>query len=85
MFTFSNFTVLVGLALTYALSITKLLNGVVLFFTETEKMMVSVERAYQYIDRVPREREIGLNMVSQPFSNCHRQHLNETPAFQCIW
>lgn len=59
-----SFTVLVGLALTYALSITQLLNGVVKFFTETEKMMVSVERAQQYIERIPHEREIGLNMVT---------------------
>ncbi|XP_014780308.1 ATP-binding cassette sub-family C member 10 isoform X1 [Octopus bimaculoides] len=64
--------VLVGLALTYALSITQLLNGVVKFFTETEKMMVSVERAQQYIERIPHEREIGLNMPasSWPQKGC---------------
>lgn len=77
--------VLVGLALTYALSITKLLNGVVLFFTETEKMMVSVERAYQYIDKVPQEREIGLNMPasSWPQQGCitfRRVHLQYRPG-----
>ncbi|KAL3874278.1 hypothetical protein ACJMK2_037317 [Sinanodonta woodiana] len=46
---------LVGLAISYALSVTNLLSGVVSSFTETEKQMVSVERAQQYIDRIPSE------------------------------
>jgi ATP-binding cassette subfamily C (CFTR/MRP) protein 10 len=39
---------LIGLALSYILSVTGLLNGVITSFTETEKEMVSVERTYQF-------------------------------------
>jgi len=46
---------LVGLAISYALSVTDRLSGMVTSFTETEKQMVSVERAVQYIEDVPRE------------------------------
>lgn len=46
---------LVGLAISYVLSMTGLLNGVVTYFTETEKQMVSVERIDQYISDVPEE------------------------------
>ncbi|GBM02676.1 Multidrug resistance-associated protein 7 [Araneus ventricosus] len=49
---------LVGLALSYALSITALLNGSITSFTETEKEIVSVERVIQYIDKVKTEEEI---------------------------
>ncbi|GIY85871.1 multidrug resistance-associated protein 7 [Caerostris extrusa] len=41
---------LVGLALSYVLSITALLNGTITSFTETEKEIVSVERVMQYIE-----------------------------------
>ena len=47
---------LVGLAISYALSVTNLLSGVVTSFTETEKQMVSVERAMQYIKGAPAEK-----------------------------
>ena len=43
---------LVGLAISYALSVTDRLSGMVTSFTETEKQMVSVERAVQYIEDV---------------------------------
>ena len=46
---------MVGLAIAYALSITNRLSGLVTSFTETEKQMVSVERAQQYIDGTPNE------------------------------
>lgn len=60
---------LVGLAVSYALSITNLLSGVVTSFTETEKQMVSVERADQYIDGVPTEKEEStLNVSWSPTS-----------------
>ena len=49
------FSGLVGLAIAYALSITGRLSGLVTSFTETEKQMVSVERAQQYIDGTPKE------------------------------
>lgn len=39
---------LIGLALSYILSVTGLLNGLITSFTETEKEMVSVERAFQF-------------------------------------
>ena len=55
---------LVGLAISYALSVTNLLSGVVTSFTETEKQMVSVERAMQYIKGTPSEREEGTIEVS---------------------
>ena len=62
---------LVGLAISYALSVTNLLSGVVTSFTETEKEMVSVERAMQYIKGAPRERdnptlEVKLSSVTPP-------------------
>lgn len=52
------------MAISYALSVTNLLSGVVNSFTETEKQMVSVERAQQYIDNVPSEHADGMLMVS---------------------
>ncbi|XP_067681975.1 ATP-binding cassette sub-family C member 10-like [Haliotis asinina] len=51
---------LVGLAISYSLSITNLLGGVVMSFTETEKQLVSVERADQYINDVPSEQWEGV-------------------------
>nr|CAB3219632.1 multidrug resistance-associated protein 7-like [Phallusia mammillata] len=47
---------LVGLALSYALSVTSRLSGVITSFTETEKQMVAVERQSFYIHNVPHER-----------------------------
>jgi len=52
---------LIGLAITYALSITGLLSGVVNCFTETEREMIAVERVKQYLDNVPTENIIGTN------------------------
>lgn len=43
---------MVGLAITYALSITALLSGVINAFTETEREMIAVERINQYIEDV---------------------------------
>lgn len=45
----------VGLSITYALSVTRLLSGVVDAAAETEKQFISVERIGQYIDGVPCE------------------------------
>lgn len=45
----------VGLAISYALSITGLLNGVVNAFTETEREMIAVERVKQYHDEIAPE------------------------------
>lgn len=46
---------LVGLSLSYILSVTGLLNGLISSFTETEKEMVGVERVTAYIDDLPIE------------------------------
>lgn len=54
---------LIGLSLSYALSITSLLNGVVTYLTETEKEMISVERAMQYIDGITPETTNGFDQV----------------------
>ena len=51
------------MAISYALSVTNLLSGVVNSFTETEKQMVSVERAQQYIDNIPAEPSDAMLMV----------------------
>jgi hypothetical protein len=54
----------VGLAISYSLSVTNLLGGVVMFFTETEKEFVSVERCQYYIEETPSERWDGALFVS---------------------
>ncbi|XP_051881362.1 ATP-binding cassette sub-family C member 10 [Pristis pectinata] len=46
---------LVGLALSYALSITNLLSGAISSFTQTETQMVSVERLDEYTTEIPSE------------------------------
>ncbi|CAF3836416.1 unnamed protein product, partial [Rotaria magnacalcarata] len=48
---------LVGLSLSYILSVTGLLNGLISSFTETEKEMIGVERVTAYIDDLPKEEE----------------------------
>lgn len=48
-------TGLVGLALSYALSVTNLLSGLISSFTLTETMMVSVERTEEYTTDIPTE------------------------------
>ena len=64
-------TGLVGLAISYALSVTGLLSGVVTSFTETEKQMVSVERAMQYIHGVPAEKNTGRAKVGDRMKTTH--------------
>ncbi|KAK9891612.1 hypothetical protein WA026_015576 [Henosepilachna vigintioctopunctata] len=46
---------LIGLAVSYALSVTGSLGGVINAFTETEREMIAVERVNQYITQVPSE------------------------------
>uniref|UniRef100_A0A8B9H6V4 ATP-binding cassette, sub-family C (CFTR/MRP), member 10 n=1 Tax=Astyanax mexicanus TaxID=7994 RepID=A0A8B9H6V4_ASTMX len=46
---------LVGLALSYALSITNLLSGLIFSFTQTEMQLVSVERTEEYSTNIPLE------------------------------
>ncbi|XP_069108585.1 ATP-binding cassette sub-family C member 10-like [Argopecten irradians] len=49
----------VGLAISYILSLSGLLNGFVNCVTETEKQMVSVERIHEYIEDTPSEKWEG--------------------------
>lgn len=46
---------LVGLSLSYALSLTGLLSGLVSSFSQTEAMLVSVERLEEYSCDLPQE------------------------------
>ncbi|XP_045480272.1 ATP-binding cassette sub-family C member 10 [Harmonia axyridis] len=46
---------LIGLAVSYALSVTGSLGGVISAFTETEREMIAVERVNQYVTQVPPE------------------------------
>ncbi|XP_030766381.1 multidrug resistance-associated protein 7 [Sitophilus oryzae] len=46
---------LIGLAISYALTVTGLLRGVIHSFTETEQEMIAVERVNQYIQEIPLE------------------------------
>lgn len=57
---------LVGLVLSYALSLTGLLSGLVSSFTQTEGMMVSVERLEEYSCGVPQEPRRQPLQVSRP-------------------
>ncbi|XP_043861170.1 ATP-binding cassette sub-family C member 10 isoform X2 [Dromiciops gliroides] len=61
---------LVGLSLSYALSLTGLLSGLVSSFTQTETMMVSVERLEEYSCDLPSEPQgqqiqVGVGWLSQ--------------------
>ncbi|KAM6085036.1 ATP-binding cassette sub-family C member 10 isoform 3-T4 [Theristicus caerulescens] len=55
---------LVGLALSYALSVTNLLSGLISSFTVTETMMVSVERTEEYTTDIPMESQDKLVQVA---------------------
>ncbi|NXQ47309.1 MRP7 protein, partial [Catharus fuscescens] len=54
---------LVGLSLSYALSVTNLLSGLIASFTQTEIMMVSVERTQEYTTDIPMEPQDKLVQV----------------------
>ncbi|NWS22729.1 MRP7 protein, partial [Pachyramphus minor] len=55
---------LVGLALSYALSVTNLLSDLIASFTRTEVMMVSVERTEEYTTDIPMEPQDRLVQVA---------------------
>lgn len=46
---------LVGLSLSYALSITNLLSGLIFSFAQTEMQLVSIERTEEYSTNIPQE------------------------------
>lgn len=50
---------MVGLALSYALSITNLLSGLIFSFAQTEMQLVSVERTEEYSTSIPLEPQHG--------------------------
>ncbi|XP_051169843.1 ATP-binding cassette sub-family C member 10 [Leptopilina boulardi] len=52
---------LIGLAVTYMLSVSSLLSGLVNAFTETEREMIAVERINQYLDNISVETINGEN------------------------
>lgn len=54
---------LVGLSLSYALSLTGLLSGLVSSFTQTEAMLVSIERLEEYSCDLPQEPQGQLSQV----------------------
>ncbi|XP_028342907.1 ATP-binding cassette sub-family C member 10 isoform X2 [Physeter macrocephalus] len=61
---------LVGLSLSYALSLTGLLSGLVSSFTQTEAMLVSVERLEEYSRDLPQEPQgqrpqLGIGWLNQ--------------------
>lgn len=60
------------MAISYALSITSLLSGLLQAFTETEKEMVAVERINDYVENVPKEKFRGTIKVIdwQAFTRC---------------
>ncbi|XP_046387603.1 ATP-binding cassette sub-family C member 10 [Ischnura elegans] len=58
---------LIGLAISYALSVSGLLGGVVNAFVETEREMVAVERVYQYINNVEPEEAKDTPTVACPY------------------
>ncbi|XP_062869541.1 ATP-binding cassette sub-family C member 10 [Trichomycterus rosablanca] len=55
---------MVGLALSYALSITNLLSGLIFSFVQTEMQLVSVERTEEYSTCIPLEPQDGKTEVS---------------------
>lgn len=57
---------MVGLALSYALSITNLLSGLIFSFAQTEMQLVSVERTEEYSTSIPLEPQHGKAEVSEP-------------------
>lgn len=57
---------MIGLAISYALSITGSLSGVINAFTETEREMIAVERVNQYITELTPE--TGHFIIDPPFA-----------------
>ena len=64
-----------GLALSYALSVTNLLSGLISSFTLTETMMVSVERTEEYTTDIPTEPQDKLVKVKAQIRSQGLAHL----------
>ncbi|XP_053568742.1 ATP-binding cassette sub-family C member 10 isoform X2 [Bombina bombina] len=72
---------LVGLALSYALSITGLLSGLISSFTQAEAMMVNVERAEEYSTTLPSEPANGTIEVESDWPS--KGHIEFRDAVLC--
>ncbi|MGH0159898.1 UNVERIFIED_CONTAM: hypothetical protein FKN15_063493 [Acipenser sinensis] len=70
---------LVGLALSYALSVTTLLSGLIFSFTQTETQLVSVERTEEYSTDIPIEPQEGLIQKSRGSEQYMRSKLAIIP------
>nr|XP_033794309.1 multidrug resistance-associated protein 7-like isoform X2 [Geotrypetes seraphini] len=74
---------LVGLALSYALSIIFLLSGLISNFTQMETMMVSLERAQEYSTEIPKEPEDGVIQATSDWpSEGHVEFRNVMLAYR---
>jgi ATP-binding cassette subfamily C (CFTR/MRP) protein 10 len=71
----------VGLSLSYILSVTGLLNGLISSFTDTEKEMIGVERVTAYIDDLPIEEETGEQFV---ILNDERERIGATIEYRHV-
>ncbi|CEF63280.1 Multidrug resistance-associated protein 7 [Strongyloides ratti] len=60
---------MIGLAITYALTLTNLLNAILNSFIDTEKEMVSVERINQFIKNIPIEIDSKNNFINNDIEN----------------
>lgn len=75
---------LVGLSLSYALSITEILNGVLTTSAETEQEMVSVERVLEYVQLEPQASVlpfIGQRSSLRALLFCSRMWLPPKPSY----
>lgn len=76
---------MVGLALSYALSITNLLSGLIFSFAQTEMQLVSVERTEEYSTCIPLEPQHGKAAVKETVmlkSTCYKGELCVTVIMQ---
>lgn len=78
-------TGLVGLALSYALSVTNLLSGLISSFTHTEIMMVSVERTEEYTTDIPMEPRDKLVQVKAQMCSQVLAHLLALCPALVLW
>lgn len=72
---------LVGLSLSYSLSITTLLSGLIFSFTQTEMQLVSVERTEEYSTDLPTEPQNQNKQVRPP--KPHHYHTLKSESRHC--
>lgn len=64
---------LVGLSLSYALSITGLLSGLIFSFTQTEMQLVSIERTEEYSSLTTEPQQQNAQVRTDTDESCHEQ------------